>query len=172
MIARALDAFTRWALAKYPASRDEGTSSTRRFGAYVIPNYMTGAPYITRVMTPRVFGVRPVIHHIHQADHERDPHNHPSRWMVSILLSGQYDEERIDVLGQVRERRVRWFNVITSHDFHRITELHGDVWTLFIMGPRVQSWGFLVHGVVEPWRAYIARRKLWAERAKAKSAAR
>src|SRR5437588_5646356 len=41
-----------------------------------------------------------------------------------------------------RSRRVRWFNFLRGSDFHRITKLDGDVWTLFVTGPRAQSWGF------------------------------
>lgn len=152
MIARALDTFARWAVKRFPADQRKGSSGPVHFGAYTIST--DGSPYLTRVLLPRIFGVRPMLHNIHRADDDRELHNHPWRWMLSIILSGSYDEERTDAAGRVTRRRVRWFNFITDRDFHRIAELHGHVWTLFITGPRVQSWGFLVDGKLIPWRDF------------------
>ena len=142
----------------------------RAFTAYVIPDYITGKPYITRFQFPRMFGFRPMIHLIHRADHDRHLHDHPWDWSFSIVLVGSYDEERINCVqckgkdhsGTVLKiRRARFWNLLRGDDFHRITELHGDVFTLFVAGPRKESdqWGFLTpSGWVES-SEYIASAK-------------
>ncbi len=91
-------------------------------------------------------------------------HNHPWRWSFSIILRGAYTEETFDVLpwGEttaVRTRRVSWFNWIPAHRYHRITELHGDVWTLFCCGPVSQGWGFWM-----PGRGHVPFKQRLAER--------
>src|ERR1700728_4812444 len=51
-----------------------------------------GDPYLDRlrlVQTPW-FGV--YLHHIHRADRERDPHDHPW-WFASLVLAGSYEED-------------------------------------------------------------------------------
>lgn len=94
-------------------------------------------------------------------------HNHPWRWSFSIVLWGSYTEERFDIRPERREidpldpaytvapglektltetRRVRWFNWIPANRYHRIVELHGNVWTLFVCGPVAQGWGFWMPG--------------------------
>jgi hypothetical protein len=95
-------------------------------------------------------------------DHDHETHNHPWRWSFSIILTGSYDEEYFDFSAhgpldawttpeleafQVKRRRVRFFNWIPATRFHRITELHGTVRTLFVAGPlHGKSWGFWVPG--------------------------
>jgi hypothetical protein len=101
------------------------------------------------------------LHHFVGPD-DAGHHNHPFKWAFSIVLSvlwgGSYTEEVLDFSDPygwagawdgsptVRTRRVRLFNWIPNGKYHRITELHGDVWTLFVTGPRVTSWGFWVPG--------------------------
>lgn len=91
------------------------------------------------------------LHNIKRADYEEFAHDHPYRWQYSFILSGSYDEEYFDIqdkhdpeaFGVTRRRRVRWFNRIPSSRYHRITKLHGDVWTVFVHGPKHgNSWGF------------------------------
>jgi hypothetical protein len=101
------------------------------------------------------------LHHFVGPD-DAGHHNHPFEWAFSIVLWRSYTEEVFEtpeqiaerwgpghpysLRGVVRTRRVRWFNWIPWGKYHRITKLHGDVWTLFITGPRVSSWGFWVPG--------------------------
>ena len=43
--------------------------------------------------------------------------------------------------------------------FHRIAIVTGaGAWSLFIMGRRVNDWGFLVDGHKVPWQQYLAER--------------
>jgi hypothetical protein len=44
-----------------------------------------------------------------------------------------------------------------------------EVWTLFIMGPKIRVWGFVPHGSQAwvPWRRYLALRAAEGEAARA-----
>jgi hypothetical protein len=169
MIARLLDKFTRWALSKNPAGGYPGEDSP--VWAYTIET--DGDPYLTRVLLTRALGIGRrlgfgvFLHHFHRPDQDRWPHNHPWKWGVSIILSGSYDETRLRGISVEREtgqsfqvttsKRVRWFNRLSGTDYHKVEHLHGDVWTLFITGPRVQDWGFLVEDRHVPWRDYLKK---------------
>lgn len=155
MLTRTLSRFADWAVKNHPKrSDDENSSTPQHFAAYVIPDYITGDPYITRVLFPRVFGFRPMLHHIHRPDKDRHEHSHPWSWAFSLILTGSYNEERNGISSLVRG-----WNFLRDTDFHKITKLHGEVWTLFIAGPRTQDWGFVVDGSVVPSDKYIAARK-------------
>lgn len=155
MLSRLLDKVARWALSKNPSGGYSGEDDKR--WAYVIET--DGSPYLTRVLLPKIFGLRPMLHHFHRPDSDRNLHNHPWAWAFSLILSGSYNEERLvdsDVCEETRSvGRVRWWNKLTSKDYHAVTQLHGDVWTLFITGKHVQDWGFMVDGRHVPWRQYL-----------------
>jgi hypothetical protein len=175
----ALDRFANWALDRSAAGgpRLDPKSVKQHpnyagFIAYTIPDAVDQSAYITRVMFPRVFGVRLFLHHIHRPDHDRDMHNHPWAWACSLILRGSYDEERprpchhAGECARTATRRVRWFNYISGEQLHRITKLHGDVWTLFFSGPRIAEWGFREWDddtdswVITPHAEYIARKRI------------
>lgn len=88
------------------------------------------------------------LHNIKLPDYEPAPHSHPYSFQLSFILSGSYDEETFDTeTGVTTTRRRRFFNWIPSSKFHGITKLHGEVWTIFIHGPKTgTSWGFWVEG--------------------------
>lgn len=162
MIARILQAFANYALKKNAPGGYAGEDDER--WAYTIET--DGAPYLTRVLLPRVripglCDFRAVLHHFHRDDGDQPLHSHPWSWGASLVLAGAYVEERLDqVVGHVALtdiRVIRFFNKLTHSDYHRVRALHGDVWTLFIMGPRVQDWGFLVDGEHVPWTTYLGK---------------
>lgn len=167
MINELLERFAAWAKARNPKTEAEPKP---RIWAYTIEDYIDGSPYLTRVLFPRVFGFRPMLHHFHRPDGDRALHSHPWTWAAALILRGSYTEERLlddEEINGTRTRRtqtrlVRWFNVLTKHDFHRVVELHGDVWTLFVAGEKTQGWGFLEDGNerATPWRQYIDRKIL------------
>lgn len=91
------------------------------------------------------------LHHILRSDDDRHFHNHPS-WSVSIVLRGGYFEwtpgPGID--------HVKWRGP-GAIVFRRASLLHRlelppltTTWSIFILGRKVQGWGFLV-----PWREYL-----------------
>lgn len=116
---------------------------------------VSGRPYLERYAMPaclrqlfKRFGVAVYLHRFVSGDSERNVHDHPWPWAVSLVLCGSYVEERVTALcvddgWQAKEHHVRWINVLRSLDFHMITAPESETWTLFIHGPRVKSWGFL-----------------------------
>lgn len=100
------------------------------------------------------------LHRFFLPDLDRALHNHPWRWAVSLVLSGGYTEERRLADGRVITRRLGPLSVnLLRHDsFHRIAELHGEPWTLFLVGPKVSTWGFLEGGKYIPWRDRLRAR--------------
>lgn len=133
--------------------------------------------YLTRVLGPRVFGKRIMLHKIWRADSDKEMHNHPWDKCFSIILTGAYIEERLDL---VAEQHYEAFNIkgvpvkrltqaitktnrLNKEDFHRITAIQGPLWTLFIAGKRTAingvDWGFLdgMTREVIPHQDYIAR---------------
>lgn len=89
-------------------------------------------------------------------------HNHPWQWAFSLVLTGSYMEE-VPGSGALRRRcqmrrRFSW-RIIRASDYHRVDKLFGETWTLFIVGPKVKSWGFLVDGRGHvPWKDRLAER--------------
>lgn len=89
------------------------------------------------------------VHHILRRDLDRHPHNHP--WTFrSIVLRGWYVESRNGRVQTVAEGDTYRCN---DTDFHRITQVSdGGVWTLFITGRKMHSWGFKTpEGFVPHW---------------------
>lgn len=115
------------------------------------------------------FPVQLYLHRFHRGDQDEELHNHPWRWSASFVLAGGYLEERRtrDRHGRpsngVEVRAVLPFmvNRIGGDDFHRVDLLEKDAWTLFLVGPRVSSWGFWNRhsGVFTPWRDFLAQRR-------------
>lgn len=166
MIDKLLQKFADYALSKNAPGSYAGEDDER--WAYTITT--DGSPYLTRILLSRLLklkdklGVGVYIHKFHRPDIDQHLHNHPWKWAFSVILSGSYTEERfVDVVSNgglapltvSKTRRVRWFNKLTDADYHKVETLHGDVWTLFITGPRTQDWGFLVDGEHVPWKKYL-----------------
>lgn len=88
------------------------------------------------------------LHNIKLPDYEPAPHNHPYSWQVSLILAASYVEETFNPkTGVTTTRRRRFFNWIPGSKFHRITEIRGECWTIFIHGPKTgKSWGFWIPG--------------------------
>lgn len=115
----------------------------------------------TKVTKPPRWGL--YLHRFHRGDQDRELHNHPWRWALSFVLKGGYSEERRESngVGDVRvvRREVRpWsFNYLTHNDFHRVDLDNGEAWTLFLVGPLVQDWGFWDRstGSYFPWKKFL-----------------
>lgn len=116
------------------------------------------SPYITRTLLPRIRGRRLMLHRIWRADTDRWLHNHPWATAEFLIVSGGYTEERL-VDGRVVTSVLKPGDVnrLDASTFHRITEIEPNTWTVGLIGERVQDWGFLVEGVLVPWREYFAQ---------------
>lgn len=121
-------------------------------------------PYLTRYC---IWGWHPgleekfpfsvYLHRIHQPDADEALHNHPWEWAVSVVLRGGYLEEL--PTGERVPRNEGSIRVLRSSDYHRIAEVQPDTWTLFLVGPKVSSWGFQVPGRGHvPWRDRLRER--------------
>jgi hypothetical protein len=95
------------------------------------------------------------IHHIKRSDTGRDLHDHP--WHArTFILRGGYIEERINRTGVYRKAGTT--STLKYREYHRITAVIGDVWTLFVTWPYQGDWGFLVDGEHVPHKEYHAKR--------------
>jgi hypothetical protein len=119
----------------------------------VIEDPFSGEPYMTRRVLLKTRWLSIYLHKFWRGDHDRCLHNHPWLFAASFVVRGSYTEQR---LGK-KPRLVRWFNWITAKDYHRIAELHGEVWSVFVGGPRKQDWGFLLRGEHVPHQEYFAQ---------------
>lgn len=87
------------------------------------------------------------LHHINRADHDRDLHNHPFDYRT-FVIQGHYWEE----IGGLLLPCVQWVHAGqtatgSATKFHRIGGVSaGGVWTVFMMGPNTDHWGFMVDG--------------------------
>ena len=143
-----------------------------RFVAFLLPRRNIigedGTLYLSRF---RVIGWMPgsdwrwpfsvYLHRFHRADLDTAPHNHPWKWAYSLILHGSYLECRD--LGATHQLwhwlRPGQINRIRESDFHYVSAIQGEVWTLFIVGPKTKSWGFKVSGRgFVPWRDRLRER--------------
>lgn len=163
------------ALFLWGARRNPTNVQGRLFTTWRIYND-DGSDYLWRFYFPRFFGFRPLLHWLRSSDQDRDLHDHPWTWAFSLILAGSYEEQRLPDAWHLMRRipardwpcawfdEVHWFNVLRSGEFHKITELHGDVFTLFLAGPRTpeDAWGFLTedgfvhHTKYKPERRRVA----------------
>lgn len=104
-----------------------------------ILNQVDGSLYLRRIyLLPFLY-----LHHIAQADHDRHLHSHPWRWAKSLILTGGYLEHHTKLVCTGWTWRTPGTVVTLSNDtYHRIVLAEPGTWTLFLAGPRTQSWGF------------------------------
>jgi hypothetical protein len=127
------------------------------------------------------FAVR--IHHILRSDDDRHMHDHPWRW-CSMILRGHYYEltpashedlslRRRELVLHVDGERVaiRRYNsgairIRQATARHKLVLDSGSsVWSLFIMGRQVQTWGFYTPEGKVPWFEYLNANEVAAQRA-------
>lgn len=132
----------------------------------VIRDQLTGAPYLVRWHLCKTRWFRLFLHRILREDHDREPHNHPWPWALSLVLRGGYAEERTTPLGDpqvhpcisrlaLATHAVGGLNWIGKRVYHRITSVLPNTYTLFLTGPRTREWGFLRRGEHVDWREYL-----------------
>lgn len=105
-----------------------------------------GQPYMERYYLFRRLGWTCYLHRFVRNDSERHLHDHPWRQAYSLVLSGEYQEERMILLAGrstlLWDQIVRWGNSINTKDIHRISGVMPETWTLFLHTHRVRPWGF------------------------------
>lgn len=141
------------------------------------PDFIIGGPdrpYMLRWwIIPRNRWFNIYLHKIMRDDDDRALHDHPW-WNVSILLRGAYIEvmpdlkarrtpyTRIADLPTIRKRRGPGSIVFRrANSAHRLEiPIEGGgiryVWSLFITGPVLRTWGFHCPAGWKEWRKFVA----------------
>ncbi len=116
-----------------------------------------GENYLTRWhILPRTRFGNIYLHHFVGSDDDRGFHDHPS-WSFSIRLKGRMVEQFPLVIGgrytQIHSARMAPRFCWRAANFaHRLELKPGEsCWTLFIMGPVIRDWGFIVNGEWFHW---------------------
>lgn len=121
-------------------------------GPYLLRIYLTPRGDWWRRRLPGLF-----LHFFYRGDHERDLHNHPWRWALSLILWRGYVESRVIPFAEsgehaIRERHVSpgSLSLLFGNTFHRVKLCDPrGCWTLFFVAPRetaaaeVSIWGFM-----------------------------
>ncbi len=133
--------------------REDGQLYLSRFRIY---GFMPG--------DTRAFPFSIYLHKFHTPDYDPAPHSHPWKWAYSFVLTGGYLERRFDPRADYTYYRGVFpgsINKIKSDTFHVVEELLGrETWTLFLVGPRVSSWGFWTENGLVPWQDRFRQRGL------------
>lgn len=106
------------------------------------------------------------LHHILLPDEDGAPHSHPWEWFRTTVLHGGYLQELVPSDPEIRKMVNHTSDTVTvgdtremrSDNYHRISTVLPDTWTLVITGPKVASWGFMVDGAEVPWRDRLLSR--------------
>lgn len=148
----------RWLADRLPCRRIEGEDGSLYLLRYKLFGWMPG--------DRRRWQISVYLHRFARPDMDDAPHNHPWRWAFAIVLAGGYQEVRATdktpggFVARVIRRRGGSISVLRSSTYHRVDELFGETWTLFVAGPKSHSWGFWVpdgRGHV-PWRERLTER--------------
>lgn len=110
------------------------------------------------------------LHHFGRGDIDPEYHTHPWGWARSLVLTGGY----IEMTREPDGARKIWvvgpgaINRFDSRTAHRIADLLGDTWTLFVCGDeagdaiaraRRDDWHFIAEdGTATPWGKFIDER--------------
>lgn len=102
------------------------------------------------------------LHWFSRSDDDRALHDHP--WAsVSIIVHGEYDEivpadERNPTGETITKRRTEGdITLRRAGSPHRIAMTEkGHAVTLFIIGPKVRSWGFWCPQGWRPWQKFVS----------------
>jgi hypothetical protein len=126
-----------------------------RYAHFHKPDRLIGSknnPYMHRWhLIPYNFWFNIYLHRFLRSDEDRALHDHPS-WNISCILQGEYTEETIAAGG------VHYSTIMKAGSWkfrfaraaHRIHLHAGPCWTLFIMGPKLRTWGF---HCINGWRS-------------------
>lgn len=116
-----------------------------------------GDPYMLRWwVIPRNKYFNIYLHHFLHSDDDRALHDHP--WFnVSCILEGEYTEWTIKNggvnVGTVR--KAGQFKFRSPWSAHRVELHNGPVWTLFITGPMMRTWGFHCPKGWRKWQDFV-----------------
>ena len=128
-------------------------------------------PYLERYYLTSGLGCRFYLHRFVASDPQRGWHDHPWTPAVSVVLWGEYGEERIRVSAKafaargrtepthltVDHRIVRWVNLLTRGTAHRVVV--GDDWTPLTTAEGLDLTPSYVSCSKECWSLFVHRDK-------------
>lgn len=104
------------------------------------------------------------VHRILRPDDDRALHDHPWPW-ASYLFTGAYVEWTNRPVNKTSVFYGRlWRTVYRAGSFrvrgpwfaHRLDPLEGEVWTVFLTGPKIRAWGFWCPKGWLHWKRFTA----------------
>lgn len=128
--------FVSWVASKLPR-RDIVGSQGLYLSRFCIFGWMPDRPW--------PYALSCYLHRFVRPDADRELHNHPWKYALSVILVGGYTEERYGPYLRIDKRVLRPFsiNFIKADTFHRVATLHEhDCWSLFFTFKKSQTWGF------------------------------
>jgi hypothetical protein len=121
----------------------------------IVMDRLDNEPYLERyyvfLKDRKYFPFNIFIHKFLKSDPD-DVHDHPWPYATLILKGGYYEwtptfNSKGEKIGEVRHwRGPGHFRVCSSSSYHRIELASGiTAWTMFMPGPQLREWGFLVN---------------------------
>lgn len=109
---------------------------------------------------------RVYLHHFLRGDMDRELHGHPFTSDSYVLLGSLREERRGEMRPDgtypivVIERHAGDTYQIGADTWHRLDLITPEAWTLFVTGPKIQTWAFWSRdtGDYTPWRKFIGLR--------------
>jgi hypothetical protein len=91
------------------------------------------------------------LHNILRSDQDHELHDHP--WhSLSFLLQGEMREWHANGVKNIH----RFLPVFRRARFaHRLERVQGDIWTIFITGPKIREWGFHTFAGWVHWKTFL-----------------
>lgn len=119
------------------------------------PDRVIGENYLERWhIIPRNRYLNVYLHKFTGSDDDRALHDHPWNSVSFLLKGGAWEVFKSD--GKLAQRRITRFWPVfrRATHAHRMVITRGPVWTIFITGPKVRSWGFLCPQGWRHWREF------------------
>lgn len=158
---------SRWPMNAIP-TRDVPTKPGEKPAKYLSRWFLLGGPKTEGLEDGLSKSWGLYLHCFHRSDDSDELHSHPWKWAVSLVLKNGYVEDRLEAAreeyrpwAQVTRKAVRAgrLNFLRGTTFHRVDLDRGEAWTLFLVGPGIQDWGFLELATRKfiPWRTFLKK---------------
>jgi hypothetical protein len=97
------------------------------------------------------------VHRFSQPDQDRNLHNHPWEFFVSLIIKGGYSEVKSSDSHTVwlNNYRAPSFNFVSKHEYHKIVYVKPGTITVVFSWGKGRKWGFLSNGRHIPWKEYL-----------------
>lgn len=96
------------------------------------------------------------LHRIHKSDADKHLHSHPWPYLACQLAGLMYETQPAGLHGRViTKRRPGYLRWRSRESLHRLELPAGEVWSVFLGGPRAGSWGFNVNGRIVDQKEYL-----------------